>query len=137
MNKLLILFLLLPSIPCFSDDIKIVRVIDGDTVVISAPFLPKPLKPTIPLRIGGVDTPEKGKRAHCKSEAELGEAATTFTKDLVSQAKTVDIIIKGEDKYFRLLGDVLLDGKSLKDSLLEKGFAHVYHGEKKQSWCEQ
>ena len=137
MNKLLIPFLLLPSFACFSDEVKVIRVIDGDTVIISAPFLPKPLKPIIPLRIDGVDTPEKGKRAHCKSEAVLGEEASAFTKDLVSHAKTVDIIIKGEDKYFRLLGDVLLDGKSLKDSLLEKGFAHVYHGEKKQSWCEQ
>ena len=44
-------------------DAQIVRVNDGDTVVIAAPFLPKPLKPELAVRIYGVDTPEKVVRA--------------------------------------------------------------------------
>lgn len=41
-------------------DAQILRVSDGDTVVIAAPFLPKPLKPELAVRVFGVDTPEKG-----------------------------------------------------------------------------
>jgi endonuclease YncB( thermonuclease family) len=41
-------------------DANIVRVSDGDTIVIAAPFLPQPLKPELAIRIYGVDTPEKG-----------------------------------------------------------------------------
>ena len=39
-------------------DAKIIRVTDGDTVVIAAPYLPPPLKPEIAVRVFGVDTPE-------------------------------------------------------------------------------
>ena len=60
-------------------DAKILRVNDGDTVVISAPFLPAPLKPELAVRIFGVDTPEKGHRAQCPSEDQRGQAATAFT----------------------------------------------------------
>ena len=49
-------------------DAQIVRVSDGDTVVIAAPFLPAPLKPELAVRVFGVDTPEKGHRAQCPSE---------------------------------------------------------------------
>ena len=38
-------------------DTQILRVSDGDTIVISARFLPAPLKPELAVRIYGVDTP--------------------------------------------------------------------------------
>jgi hypothetical protein len=55
-------------------DAQILRVTDGDTVVIAAPFLPAPLKPELAVRVYGVDTPEKGFRAQCESEKQRGEA---------------------------------------------------------------
>jgi len=61
-------------------DAQIVRVNDGDTVVISAPFLPAPLKPELAVRVFGVDTPEKNHLAKCESERQRGLAATDFTK---------------------------------------------------------
>ena len=67
-------------------DAQILRVTDGDTVVIAAPFLPKPLKPELAIRVFGVDTPEKGFRAQCPSEAQRGEAASAFTKNAINQA---------------------------------------------------
>ena len=41
-------------------DANIIKVSDGDTIVIAAPFLPAPLKPQLAVRIFCVDTPEKG-----------------------------------------------------------------------------
>ena len=46
----------------------VLRVIDGDTLVISATYLPPPLRPELLLRICGIDTPERGWRADCKYE---------------------------------------------------------------------
>ncbi len=69
---------------------EIIKVSDGDTVVIAAPFLPAPLKPQLAVRIFGVDTPEKGFRAKCESENQRGLAASEFTKKqwrLVPNAK--------------------------------------------------
>jgi endonuclease YncB( thermonuclease family) len=118
-------------------DYVITRVIDGDTVAFAAPFLPDPLKEELSIRVFGVDTPEKGHRAMCPKEAEMGAAASAFTKDLVATSKTQQIAIMDWDKYGgRVLGDIILDGKSLRALLIEKGYAREYYGEAKQSWCE-
>jgi endonuclease YncB( thermonuclease family) len=117
-------------------DAKIIRVNDGDTVVISAPFLPSPLKPELAVRVFGVDTPEKGHRAQCPSEAQRGEAATAFTKNAVASTQRHQVIIYGWDKFGgRILGDMILNGVSLRQELIRNGFAREYYGDAKQSWC--
>jgi endonuclease YncB( thermonuclease family) len=117
-------------------DAQIVRVSDGDTIVISAPFLPAPLKPELAVRIFGVDTPEKGWRGQCESEKQRGEAASLFTKDLVSKSSQRQVVLYGWDKFGgRVLGDILLNGQSLRTMLIQNGFAREYYGEAKQSWC--
>lgn len=115
----------------------ITRVLDGDTVAFEAKFLPSELKPELKLRIWGVDTPEKGKRAQCPAEARLGEQATGFTKDAVVSSKKQEIDIKDWDKFGgRVLGDLYLDGVSLRTMLIQQHFAREYYGDKKQSWCK-
>ena len=118
-------------------DYAITRVIDGDTVEFEAKFLPVPLKPVLSIRVYGVDTPEKGFRAKCTIEADKGEAATKYTKELVANGKHKSITIMDWDKYGgRVLGDVIIDGKSLRASLIESGYAREYFGDAKQSWCK-
>jgi endonuclease YncB( thermonuclease family) len=117
-------------------DAKIIRVTDGDTVVIAAPYLPAPIKPELAVRIFGVDTPEKGFRGQCESEKQLGEQASTFTKDKIKSAKKHQVVLYRWDKFGgRVLGDLLLDGRSLRSMLLENGFAKEYYGSAKTSWC--
>ena len=117
-------------------DAVITRVIDGDTVAFQANFLPEPLKKELSIRVFGVDTPEKGHRAQCPLEASKGEAATLFTKTQVNASTKRQVILMDWDKYGgRVLGDILLDGKSLREMLIQKGFAREYYGEAKQSWC--
>ena len=117
-------------------DAQIVRVNDGDTVVIAAPFLPAPLKPELAVRIFGVDTPEKGLRAQCPSEDARGQAASEFTKKAVSASTQRQVVLYGWDKFGgRVLGDIILNGQSLRTMLIKNGFAREYFGEAKQSWC--
>ena len=117
-------------------DAQIVRVSDGDTVVIAAPFLPAPLKPQLAVRIFGVDTPEKGFRGQCESEKQRGEAASQFTKAAITKSTKRQVVLYGWDKFGgRVLGDIILDGQSLRTGLIQNGFAREYFGEAKQSWC--
>ena len=117
-------------------DAQIIRVNDGDTVVIAAPFLPAPLRPELAVRVFGVDTPEKGHRAKCPQEDARGQAATQFTKDTINRSQKRQVVLMDWDKYGgRVLGDVLLDGKSLRTLLITNGFAREYYGEAKTSWC--
>lgn len=118
-------------------DAQILRVSDGDTVVISAPFLPAPLKPELAIRIYGVDTPEKGFRAQCPSEDQRGQAASAFTKNAVATTQKHQVVLYGWDKFGgRVLGDIILNGQSLRAALIANGFAREYYGEAKQSWCQ-
>lgn len=118
-------------------DFKILKVSDGDTVVFAAPFMPAPLKPQLSLRILGVDTPEKGARAGCPAEAKAAEAASAFTKNLVANAKSIQVELKEHDKFGgRVLGDLIVDGQKLSVLLIENGHARPYFGDKKKSWCE-
>lgn len=117
-------------------DAVITRVIDGDTVAFQANFLPDPLKKELSIRVFGVDTPEKGFRAGCPSEAQRGEAATAFTKAQLAAATKRQVVLMDWDKYGgRVLGDVLLNGQSLRAMLIQNGFAREYYGEAKTSWC--
>lgn len=144
MKKFLLLLLAIPLLAFAQKtptgatyDAQILRVTDGDTVVISAPFLPKPLKPELAVRIYGVDTPEKGFRGQCDSEKLRGEAASVFTKTLVQASQQRQVILYGWDKFGgRVLGDIILNGQSLRAQLIANGFAREYYGDAKQSWCQ-
>lgn len=117
-------------------DAQIVRVNDGDTVVIAAPFLPKPLKPELAVRVYGVDTPEKGFRAKCPAEDQRGQAATAFTKNAINSSQQRQVVLYDWDKFGgRVLGDIILNGQSLRAMLIANGFAREYYGDAKQSWC--
>jgi micrococcal nuclease len=136
MKNLLVILLFVPLVS-FAADYKILRVIDGDTVEFEASFLPDPLPKRLKLRIVGIDTPEKGHRAQCPKEAKMGEEATALAKKLVLNATKKDVILKEWDKFGgRVLGDLVLDGKSIGDSLIAAGLAREYFGDKKKSWCE-
>jgi endonuclease YncB( thermonuclease family) len=143
MKKLLAVLLLVPVLAFAQKtpqgvtyDAQIVRVNDGDTVVIAAPFLPAPLKPELAVRIFGVDTPEKGFRAQCPSEDARGKAATEFTKNAVNSSTKRQVVLYGWDKFGgRVLGDLVLNGVSLRAELIRNGFAREYFGDALQSWC--
>jgi len=117
-------------------DAQVLRVSDGDTIVISAPFLPQPLKPELAVRIFGVDTPEKGHRAQCPSEDQRAQLASKFTTQLIQQGGKIQVTIYGWDKFGgRVLGDIIVNGQSVRMGLIQNGLAREYYGEAKQSWC--
>lgn len=117
-------------------DATVIRVLDGDTIVISAPYLPKPLRPELAVRIFGVDTPEKGHRAQCAQENELASKASVYTTQLIKNGKKIQVTLYRWDKFGgRVLGDIIVDGESVRAGLIKNGLAREYYGDAKQSWC--
>jgi len=144
MKNLILVLSLFLTIPVFAQkqpkgvtyDAQIIKVSDGDTIVIAAPYLPDPLKPQLAVRIFGVDTPEKGHRAQCPKEAQMGDQATQFTTKMVADGKKFQVTLYGWDKFGgRVLGDIIVDGKSVRQGLIGAGLAREYYGEAKKSWC--
>lgn len=118
------------------DSIRVTGVVDGDTLRASIDGFPEPLNKVL-IRINGVDTPElKGK---CKKEKEMALAAKKFLTDELSSANAISLKDLKWDKYGgRILADVYFDEESVRELLIEKGFAVSYHGEKKiDHWCNR
>lgn len=116
--------------------VKIIRVSDGDTIVIAAPYLPAPLKPELAVRIYGVDTPEKDHRAACPAEAAAAERASAWTRALVASSAQHQVILYKWDKFGgRVIGDIVINGQSVRRGLIANGHAREYYGEAKTSWC--
>ncbi len=118
--------------------VVITRIIDGDTVEISAPGLPEGLPKKLLLRIRGIDTPEKGGRAKCTEEAHRAQLARAHLENSIATSKKRTVIIESWDKYGgRVLGDIDLDGRFVSSLMIERGYAIKYDGEKKShDWCQ-
>jgi len=143
MKRIILLLALLPLLSFAKDkqgvlyDVVITRVKDGDTVAFQATWLPDPLPKELAVRVYGVDTPEKSFRAKCPQEEAKGQAATNFTKNAVAKSVKRQVLLMDWDKFGgRVLGDIILDGVSLRQMLIQNGFAREYYGEAKQSWCD-
>ena len=83
----------------------------------------------------GVDAAEIKTKDKCEKESAL--AARNFVMQQLKKAKRIDLTNVNRDKYFRILSDVIIDGKSLKELLLNKNLAYVYSGGRKTklNWC--
>ena len=112
---------------------KVISVYDGDTFRVDIDSLPPIVGKNIPIRLNGVDTPEiQGK---CQYEKDLALKARDFVRNKLANAKEIKLTNLQRGKYFRVVANVLLDGVSLEQDLLENKLAYKYTGGKKTSWC--
>ena len=141
MKKLLLLFICLLGVfsaqaaPEYGTAIvsKVISVYDGDTFRVDIDSLPPIVGKNIPIRLNGVDTPEiQGK---CQYEKDLALKARDFVRNKLANAKEIKLTHIKRGKYFRVVANVLLDGVSLEQDLLENKLAYKYTGGKKSSWC--
>ena len=113
---------------------QIIKVVDGDTVQVRAEIWPNQYVIT-DIRIGGIDTPEKGGRAGCPQEAARAKEASALSGRMLDN-KTVEVSNLQFEKYGgRLLGDVAVGGRDVAQTLIAQGYAKPYDGGKKSSWC--
>jgi len=112
---------------------KVISVYDGDTFRVDIDSLPPIVGKNIPIRLNGVDTPEiQGK---CQYEKDLALKARDFVRNKLANAKEIKLTKLQRGKYFRVVADVMVDGVSLEQELLENKLAYKYTGGKKSSWC--
>lgn len=113
---------------------KVISVYDGDTFRVNIDSLPPIVGKNIPIRLNGVDTPEiQGK---CKYEKDLAIEARDFVRNKLADAKEIRLTKLQRGKYFRVVADVMIDGVSLEQELLDNKLAYKYTGGKKSSWCD-
>jgi endonuclease YncB( thermonuclease family) len=113
---------------------KVISVYDGDTFRVNIDSLPPIVGKNIAIRVNGVDTPEI--RGKCQYEKNLALKARDFVRVKLANAKEIKLTNLQRGKYFRVVANVVVDGVSLEQELLDNKFAYEYSGGKKSSWCD-
>lgn len=116
--------------------VKVVEVYDGDTIFIDLPDQHPLFGKRIGVRINGIDTPEMRTKNIC--EKKKAQKAKEILQGLLERATRVDVVDVQKDKYFRILGNVLVDGKPVINVLIQEKLAYAYHGDRKpqRNWCD-
>ena len=91
----------------------VVKVVDGDSVIVDVPAWAETPFHRMSIRVVGIDTPEKRRPpAKCAAEVRLGLAASAYARTLA-----------------------LPDGRDWGALMIAGGYARPYDGGRKSSWC--
>ena len=114
MKKLAFLCLLFFTILSFAEELigKVIKVSDGDTITVLDSNNQKHK-----IRLKGIDAPE--------SQQTFGDISTQSLSELVYD-KEVLVTWDKKDKYYRILGKVIADGRDANYEQLKKGLAWYY-----------
>lgn len=114
MKKLICILLLLLSLLSFAEELtgKVIKVSDGDTITVLDSNNQK-----YKIRLQGIDAPE--------TQQAFGETSRQSLASLVYD-KEVIILWDKRDKYARILGKVIVDGRDANYEQLKKGLAWYY-----------
>jgi endonuclease YncB( thermonuclease family) len=109
---------------------EILRVIDGDTILVEARPWPQQTV-EVYVRIRGIDAPEL--KSKCSSVRQAGGDARQALEALTQASGTIQLVNISGDKYFgRIVADVVLpDGRSAGSDLLLAGLVQPYDGGRK------
>ena len=111
MKKCLLLLLLIPLV-CFGQDVKVVRIIDGDTFEIENGDK---------VRMIGIDAPELKNEGGLKSKNHLKLLIENKYVSLIKDEKN-----NNKDFFGRLLRYVYLEDSDINLKMIEDGYANVY-----------
>lgn len=117
--------------------VKFVKNYDADTITVNIPGVHPLIGEKISVRVSGIDAPEVKGKQPCEKEA--SRIARNLVENILKNAKRIDLTNVEKDKYFRILADVKVDGRDLKEILLKNDLAYEYHGGTKnqKNWCNR
>ena len=114
----------------------IIKVIDGDTADVDIDLGFGVWMKKQRVRFMGLDTPES--RTSDKEEKVFGMMAKDFVLENIPPGSEQILKTFKDDKgkFGRILGDFLIDGKSLVESIIENKHGVAYHGQSKDDIAE-
>ncbi|GIU20980.1 thermonuclease family protein [Shewanella sp. MBTL60-007] len=107
---------------------SIKSVYDGDTFRAYLPGYAKDQR----VRLRGIDTPEI--KGQCDSEIRGAIEARDYARQVLESASEVRLYNVGQDRYKRVLADVVVDGESLSRLLINKNLGRKWKG-RRENWC--
>lgn len=137
MKKLLsVTLLMFPALAIASNtyDATVVRVIDGDTVVVRTQIWPGIVAEHVHVRLDGINSPEIHTHKECEKAA--GLKAKEFVASLLPAGTKVQLSHVKKGKFAgRILGQISANGQDIGAAELAAGLAREYHGGHRRRWC--
>lgn len=99
------------------DHVTLVRVIDGDTVVVDIDLGMRMWAKGVPVRLAGINTPERGQPGYADATAKLRE---------LTAGKSIALHSHEWDKYGRIVGTLFADGVHVNQAMLASKMAALY-----------
>lgn len=142
--KRLLTLLLLPTIALADYGSVVVdevtSIIDGDTIRVTVNEWPPVIGHRIPVRISGINAPER--RSRCDTEAEkerereLAADARIYLVERLRGAETIELRRIERGSFFRINAEVWADGGDVGAEMLAEGHALPYQpGQGGKAWC--
>jgi len=129
----ILVFLMLLTMNIQAIQIKeVVKVYDGDTIYVNLDCVISIFCKNIGVRLQGIDTPEIKTRN--RKEKEAGIKAREYLKSVIDKASYIELVNYERGKYFRIIGDVRVNGLSLSETMISAGHARYYDGGEKIKW---
>ncbi len=113
---------------------EIIRVIDGDTILVAAKPWPQQTM-EVYVRLRGIDAPEL--KSSCAATRDAGQVARAALASLTSDQREIQLLHISGDKYFgRVLADIsFADGRNPAQEMLSAGYVTPYDGGRKSKGC--
>ena len=112
---------------------EVVRVIDGDTLVVRATvWIGQSVE--VLVRVRGIDAPER--RSACAFERRLAARATAYVRAMTGSGRVVLTDISGGKYFGRVLAEVATSkGNDVASALLARRLVRPYRGRARAKWC--
>ena len=113
---------------------EVTSIYDGDTFRANISEWHGLIGKDVSIRVNGIDTPEL--RGKCKQEKLLASKAKQHAVAMLREGNIITLNNMKRGKYFRIVADINIDGKSLAKSLIKANLAVPYEGSTKtKDWC--
>jgi endonuclease YncB( thermonuclease family) len=112
---------------------KVISIYDGDTLRVNIDSFPDIVGKNIRIRIKGIDAPEI--KGNCQKEIDLAIMARDYLINAINKSNLIELRNIERGKYFRIVGELYIDGENISNNLIKRRLAYHYNGGKKRSWC--
>ena len=116
--------------------VKVLRVVDGDTVDVDIDLGFGVWMRKQRIRMLGIDTPES--RTRDKEEKVYGIAAKAFLKEALKQGPvTLRTVKDGKGKFGRILGEFIVNNININEFMIVNYHGVAYYGQSKEDIAEE
>ena len=119
---------------------EVASVLDGDTIRVTVDEWPPIIGERIPVRIAGINAPER--RSRCNTEAEkerereLAADARIYPVERLRGADVIELRQIERGSFYRIIAQVWVDGEDIGAEMLAEGHALPYQpGRGGKAWC--